>query len=153
MTQNGFDKLVEELQTLKNIDRLKIIDSIVTAREYGDLSENAEYHAARERQSFIEGRISDLEDKISKAHVILSNPKSEFITFGCTVVLNDENTDEIHTYRIVGSHEANIKEGLLSVASPVAQSLIGKKKGDGIDVRTPIGMKFYTIKDVLCQDI
>lgn len=149
MTPRGFEKLVEELNHLKNIERPKIIESIAEAREHGDLSENAEYHAAREKQSFIEGRVAELESKLSRADVIdISATQGDHITFGATVILRDDETNEVHQYRIVGSDESNVREGLLSITSPLARSLIGKKAEEDIDVPAPGGNKCFVIQDV-----
>lgn len=149
MTQKGYDKLLEELSHLKNIDRPAIIQAIAEAREHGDLSENAEYHAARERQSFIEGRVAELESKLSRADVIdITAAQGDHVTFGATVVLRDDETNEVHKYRIVGSDESDIRQGLLSITSPLARSLIGKKAEDDIDVPAPGGNKCFIIQDV-----
>lgn len=149
MTPRGFEKLVEELNHLKNVDRPAIIQAIADAREHGDLSENAEYHAARERQSFIEGRVAELESKVSRADIIdISSSQGDHITFGATVVLRDDETNEVHKYRIVGSDESDIREGLLSITSPLARSLIGKKADEDIDVPAPGGNKCFVIQDV-----
>jgi len=146
MTQTGFDRLQEELRHLKHIERPSVITAIADAREHGDLSENAEYHAAKERQGFIEGRILELEDKISRADIIdVSRLKGSDIKFGVTVTLIDEDTEETHKYQIVGGDEADIKKGLLSITSPLARALIGKKVDDLIEVTTPGGSKAYSI--------
>ncbi len=146
MTPEGLTSLEEELKTLKSQGRPAVIQAIAEAREHGDLSENAEYHAARERQSFIEGRIAELEDLISRAQVIDSSTMTgETVRFGAWVTLADETTDEESTYRIVGAHEADIKGGLLSVAAPLARALIGKEVGDMVEVNTPSGPKGYEI--------
>ena len=149
MTAGGFEALEEELKRLKTIERPSIIKAIEAAREHGDLSENAEYHAARERQSFTEGRLAELEDVISRADVI--DPKSisgKVIRFGATVRLADEDTDEISTYQIVGTHESDIAKGKLSITSPLARALIGKTVGDSAEVTTPGGGKSYEIMKV-----
>ncbi|MDP4725542.1 MAG: transcription elongation factor GreA, partial [Alphaproteobacteria bacterium] len=123
--------------------------AIADAREHGDLGENAEYHAAKEKQSFIEGRIAELEDKVSRAEVIdLSKISGSDIKFGATIQLVDDDTDELHTYQIVGSDESDVKKGLLSITSPLARALIGKKVDDSIEVITPNGGKAYTIQEV-----
>ena len=146
MTTEGFQKLQAELTHLKTVERHAVIKAISEAREHGDLSENAEYHAARERQGFIEGRIKELEDKIARAEVIDINSLSgQSIAFGATVTLNDEETGEEITYQIVGADEADIKQGLLSIQSPLARALIGKAKGDSCDINTPKGQKSYEI--------
>ena len=145
MTRAGFVALDEELKTLKTIDRPAIIRDIAEARAHGDLSENAEYHAARERQSFIEGRIKELEGLISRAEVIDPAKFSGSIKFGATVTLVDEDSDEERTYQIVGETEADIERGLLNIRSPLARALIGKDEGDSVEVRTPGGDKSYEI--------
>jgi transcription elongation factor GreA len=152
MTQRGYDSLYVELKQLKTVERPSVIQAIADAREHGDLSENAEYHAARERQGFIEGRIAELEDKLSRAEVIdISKMIGEtlgFVKFGATVRLMDEDTSEPHTYQIVGSDESDVRKGLLSITSPLARALIGKKVDDGIEVTTPNGSKAYTIQEI-----
>lgn len=152
MTKGGFDRLEQELQHLKNVERLAVIKAIAAAREHGDLSENAEYHAAKEKQSFIEGRIVELEDKVSRADVIdVSKISGDDIKFGATVRLCDDDTDEEATYQIVGSDESDVKKGLLSITSPLARALIGKKADDSVEVITPNGSKAYTILEVRYQ--
>lgn len=149
MTESGYLRLQEELKNLKTVERPAIIQAIASAREHGDLSENAEYHAARERQSFTEGRISELEDKISRAQVIdVSKLDGDSVKFGATVTVADEETDEESTYQIVGELEADIASGLLSVTSPMARALIGKTVGDSVEVSTPRGVKDYEIVKV-----
>lgn len=149
MTPEGFESLEAELKRLKEVERPSIIRAIAEAREHGDLSENAEYHAARERQSFTEGRILELEDKLSRAMVIdASTLSGNEIKFGAVVELADEDTDEEVKYRIVGTDEADIKQGLLSVTAPLARALIGKAVGDSIEVETPGGTKAYEILKV-----
>ncbi len=149
MTEGGFIALRDELHHLKGTERPNVIKAISDAREHGDLSENAEYHAAKEKQSFIEGRISELEDKVSRAEVIdLSKISGSDIKFGATIQLIDDDTDEMHTYQIVGSDEADVKKGLLSITSPLARALIGKRADDSIEVITPNGGKAYTIQEV-----
>lgn len=149
MTRKGFDRLNEELRHLKAVERPSIIKAIADAREHGDLSENAEYHAARERQGFIEGRISELEDKVSRAEIIdPAKISGDEIKFGASVTLHDEDTDEVVEYQIVGSDESDIKNGLLSITAPLARALIGKKIKDAIEVTTPSGSKAYTVKKV-----
>ncbi len=149
MTTGGYDGLKSELQTLKTNDRPAVIKAIAEAREHGDLSENAEYHAARDRQSFIEGRIAEIEDKISRADVIdVSKLSGKTVRFGATVTIADEETDEETTYQIVGEHEADIADGRLSVAAPIARALIGKSVGDSVEVVTPRGQKDYEIVKV-----
>ena len=149
MTTGGYDRLVDELKHLKTVERPQVIRAIAEAREHGDLSENAEYHAARDRQGFIEGRLAELEDKLSRAEVIdVSSLKGGVVRFGATVRIIDEDTDKKTTYQIVGADEADIGSGLLSVISPLARALIGKKKGDSAEVSTPGGHKFYDIVSV-----
>ena len=149
MTADGYARLQEEMKRLKSVDRPAVIRAIAEARTHGDLSENAEYHAARERQSFIEGRLGELEDKIARAEVIdVSKLSGSLIKFGATVTLADEETDEEQTFRIVGEDEADIKLGKLSYSSPIAKALIGKSEGDVAEVRTPGGVKEFEIVDV-----
>jgi transcription elongation factor GreA len=146
MTAPGLLRLEQELRQLKSVERPAIIRAIAEARSHGDLSENAEYHAARERQSFLEGRVLELEDIISSAEVI--DPASlsgEHVKFGAHITLVDEETDKEVAYQIVGVHEADIKLGLLSVSSPLAKALIGKKPGDSISVPAPSGDRTYEI--------
>ncbi len=149
MTERGFTSLEGELKQLKHTDRQEVIKAIAEAREHGDLSENAEYHAARERQSFIEGRILELEDKISRAEVIdPSKLSGKQIKFGATVTLIDEDTDDKVVYQIVGEFEADIAKGKISITSPVARALIGKSQGANVEVVTPRGSKVYEIVKV-----
>ena len=149
MTAEGYNRLREELKRLKTIDRPAIIRAIAEARTHGDLSENAEYHTARERQSFIEGRVMELEDKIARAEVIdVSKLSGSAIKFGAKVKLADEETDEEQTFQIVGEDEADVSRGLLSVTSPLARALIGKNIGDSVEVTTPRGAKSYEIVTV-----
>lgn len=146
MTADGLKNLETELRTLKNEERPAVIRAIATAREHGDLKENAEYHAARERQSFIEGRVAELESIISYAEVIDHTAFSgDVVRFGATVMLADEETDEEKTYQIIGQHEANIEKGLMSVTSPLGRALIGKSLGDSAVVNAPGGIKSYEI--------
>ena len=149
MTAEGFARLEEEAKHLKFVERPAIIKAIAEAREHGDLSENAEYHAARERQSFIEGRLAELEDRVARAEVIdVSKLSGSLVKFGATVTLGDEETDEEQTFQIVGEDEADIKDGRLSVTSPLARALIGKGKGDSVEVSTPRGAKSYEVVTV-----
>jgi transcription elongation factor GreA len=149
MTADGYSRLQSEIKRLKSIERPAIIRAIAEARTHGDLSENAEYHAARERQSFIEGRLMDLEDRVARAEVIdTSKLSGSIIKFGATVTLADEETDEEQTFTIVGEDEADIKYGRLSVTSPLARALIGKGKGDSVEVSTPRGAKSYEVVTV-----
>ena len=149
MTGEGLKSLEDELRRLRGEERPAVIKAIEVAREHGDLSENAEYHAARDRQSFIEGRLAELEDMISRADVI--DPKTlsgKIVRFGATVKLADEDTDEESTYQIVGSHEADVESGRLSLTSPLARALIGKTVHDSVEVTTPGGSKSYEILKV-----
>ena len=150
LTRRGADKLQEELQRLKSVDRPKVIQAIAEAREHGDLKENAEYHAAREQQGFIEGRIQDIEGKLSNAQIIdvTSLENTGKVVFGATVDLVDEDSGEEMTYQIVGEDEADIKQSLISVSSPIARALIGKQEGDVAVVQAPGGEKNYEIVEV-----
>ena len=145
MTRRGHAALEAELKHLKSEERPAIIKAIAEAREHGDLSENAEYHSAREKQSFIEGRIKELEGTLGLAEVIDPTKLNGAVKFGATVSLVDEDTDEEKTWQIVGEHEANIENGLLNIKSPIARALIGKEEGDSVEVRTPGGEKSYEI--------
>ena len=147
--RDGLERLQEELKQLKSVERPEVIRAIAEAREHGDLSENAEYHAARDRQSFIEGRVGELEDVISRAEVIdPSMIDGSTVTFGTTIVLADEDTDEESTYIIVGPYEADISKSLMSTSSPIARALIGKRVGDSAEVTTPRGAKSYEILSI-----
>jgi transcription elongation factor GreA len=149
MTLEGYTRLQEELKRLKTTERPNIIKAIAEARDHGDLSENAEYHAARERQGFIEGRIMELEDKIARTEVIdVSKLSGKVVKFGAKVTLADEDTDEEQTFQIVGEDEADVSQGLLSVTSPLARALIGKGKGESVEVSTPRGAKSYEVVKV-----
>jgi transcription elongation factor GreA len=149
ITGEGLIRLQEELKRLKTIERPAVIRALEEARTHGDLSENAEYHAARERQSFIEGRVAELEDKIRRAEVIdVSKLSGNAIKFGATIGLVDVDTDEEVTYQIVGAEESDITAGRLSVTSPLARALIGKEVGDTVEVSTPRGSKVYEILEV-----
>jgi transcription elongation factor GreA len=149
MTADGYARLEEELRHLKTVERPAIIRAIAEARDHGDLSENAEYHAARERQSFIEGRVGELEDKIARAEVIdPSKLSGKDVKFGATVTLVDEDTDEKASYQIVGPDESDIAAKRLSVSSPLARALIGKTVGDSVEVTTPSGSKSYEVVKV-----
>ena len=148
LTSRGFKELDAELKTLKSEDRPAVIKAIAEAREHGDLSENAEYHAAREKQSFIEGRIKELEAIIGLADVIDVAKMSGTVKFGATVKLVDEDTDEEKTYQIVGEPEANIEKNLLNIKSPIARALIGKEEGDSVEVKAPGGDKSYEILEI-----
>ncbi len=149
MTADGFRRLETELKHLKTVERPAVIKAIAEAREHGDLSENAEYHAARERQSFIEGRVLELEDRISRAQVIdTAGLSGDTVKFGAKVTLVDEDTEEEATYQIVGQYEADIGEGRLSITAPLARALIGKVVGDSVEVAAPGGSKAYEILDI-----
>jgi transcription elongation factor GreA len=149
MTAPGLKTLEEELNQLKNVERHEIIKHIAEARAHGDLSENAEYHAAKEKQSFIEGRVIELEDMIGRADVIdISKMSGTSVKFGATVTLADEDTDEKKKYQIVGDHEADIKKGRISISSPIARALIGKSKGDTVEVAAPGGARSYEVLKV-----
>lgn len=149
MTPRGMTALQTELKHLKSEERPAIIRAIAEAREHGDLSENAEYHSAREKQSFIEGRIKELEGLISLADVIDPAKLSGAIKFGATVTIIDEETEEEKTYQIVGEQEADIENGLLNIRSPIARALIGKEEGDSVEVRTPGGTRDYEVAAVV----
>ena len=148
ITPTGNTALEAELKLLKSEERPAIIRAIAEAREHGDLSENAEYHSAREKQSFIEGRIKELEAILSLVEVIDPKSLSGSIKFGATVTVVDEETDEEKTWQIVGEHEANIEKGLLNVKSPLARALIRKDVGDSVEVRTPGGEKSYEVLNI-----
>jgi transcription elongation factor GreA len=146
MTAEGLARLEEELRHLKSNERPAVIRAIAEARTHGDLSENAEYHAARERQSFIEGRVAELEAIIAAAEVIdISKLSGNQVVFGAKVTLVDEETEEERTWQIVGTHEADIKKGLISISSPLARAILGKKVGDVVEVSAPGGAKTYEI--------
>ena len=150
LTVNGAEKLKEELHRLKTVDRPRVIQAIAEARAHGDLSENAEYHAAKEQQSFIEGRIAEVDSKLSNAQII--DPKTVNaegrVVFGATVQLLDEDSGKEITYQIVGDDEANIAQGMVSISSPIARALIGKESGESVEVRVPDGTRHYEIIDV-----
>ena len=148
LTRAGQTALSDELKQLKTVERPSVIKAIAEAREHGDLSENAEYHAAREKQSFIEGRVKELEGILSLAEVIDPARLSGAIKFGATVTLVDEDTDEEKVYQIVGEPEADIEAGKLNVKSPLARALIGKEEGDSVEVKTPGGEKSYEVLKV-----
>ena len=146
MTQQGYNRLLAEHETLK-VESRSVIEAIAEARGHGDLSENAEYHAARERQSFIVGRMAELNYKITHAEIIdIAKLSSSVVIFGATVEIVDEDTDEVHLYQIVGADESDVKRKLISILSPLARALIGKKVGDSITVLTPKGEKNYTLE-------
>jgi transcription elongation factor GreA len=150
MTPRGYARLQEELRNMKSVERPAVIRALEEARSHGDLAENAEYHAAKERQSFIEGRVAELEDKLARAEVIdVGKLSGSVVRFGATVTLADEDTDERATYQIVGADEGDISKGLLSLVSPLARALIGKSKGDSVEVSAPGGSKAYEIVRVV----
>lgn len=149
MTAGGYQSLDDELKRLKSIERPSVIAAISEARSHGDLSENAEYHAAKERQGWIEGRIAEIEDKISRAQVIdVSKLSGSQVKFGATVTVVDEDTEEEGRYQLVGEHEADVREGRVSITSPIARAMIGKEQGDVVEVNTPGGVKAYEILKV-----
>ncbi len=154
MTKNGFAALEAELKNLKSVERPAVIEAIAEARAHGDLSENAEYHAARERQSFIEGRIKELEAAVSLAHVIDPTTMSgDTVKFGATVLIADEEDDSEMKIQIVGAYESNADHGRISITAPLAKGLIGKSIGDSAEVRTPSGVKRYEIVEVTYVEI
>ena len=149
MTGEGYHSLDDELKRLKTQERPAVIAAISEAREHGDLSENAEYHAAKDRQGWIEGRIAEIEDKIARAQIIdVSKLSGAQVKFGATVSVIDEDTEEKARYQIVGEHEADVRSGKVSIASPIARAMIGKEKGDVVEVNTPGGVKAYEIVKV-----
>ena len=149
MTAGGYQALDDELKRLKTVERPSVIAAIAEAREHGDLSENAEYHAAKERQGWIEGQIAEIEDKLARAQVIdVSKLSGSQVKFGATVSLVDEDTEEEARYQIVGEHEADVKKGRLSLTSPLARTMIGKEPGEVVEVQTPGGTKSYEILKV-----
>jgi transcription elongation factor GreA len=149
MTAGGYKALEDEITHLKSVERPSVIAAISEARAHGDLSENAEYHAAKERQAFIEGRVMELEDKLSRAEVIdISKLSGKTVKFGATVSLVDEDTDKKVKYQIVGDLEADLKKGLISISSPIARALIGKSAGDTVEVAAPGGARSYEILKV-----
>lgn len=149
MTAAGYERLQEEIRHLKTVERPSIIEQIAEARSHGDLSENAEYHAAREKQSFIEGRLLDLEDKLSRADVIdTSKMNGNVVKFGAFVKVVDEDTDNEQSFQIVGEYEADIEKGLLALTAPLPRALIGKAVGDSVEVSTPKGSKSYELLEV-----
>lgn len=149
VTKKGFDRLSAELNDLKKVQRPNVIEAIAVAREHGDLKENAEYHAAREQQSFIEGRIQELEAVTGRAQIIdPSTMSGSSVKFGATVTIVNEETDEEKTYQIVGDYEADLDSGKISISSPIAKGLIGKSEGDSVVIRTPKGAGDYEILKV-----
>jgi transcription elongation factor GreA len=146
MTSSGHQAMLEEIKHLKSVERPRIIKAITEARSHGDLSENAEYHAAKDQQGWIEARVAELEDKVSRAEVIdVTKLSGDTVKFGAFVTLVDEDNDEQSVYQIVGEFEADVKKGKISVTSPIARAIIGKKKGDSVEVMTPGGGKSYEI--------
>ena len=146
MTGEGYQSLDDELKRLKTLERPTVIAAIAEARLHGDLSENAEYHAAKDRQGWIEGRIAEIEDKIARAQIIdVSKLSGAQVKFGATVSVVDEDTEESARYQIVGEHEADVRSGKISIASPIARAMIGKESGDVVEVNTPGGVKAYEI--------
>ena len=149
MTGEGYQSLDDELKRLKTLERPTVIAAIAEARLHGDLSENAEYHAAKDRQGWIEGRIAEIEDKIARAQIIdVSKLSGDQVKFGATVSVVDEDTEESARYQIVGEHEADVRSGKISIASPIARAMIGKESGETIEVNTPGGVKAYEIVKV-----
>ncbi len=149
VTKNGYEKLSAELKHLKTVARQEVIEAIAAAREHGDLKENAEYHAAREQQSFIEGRIKELDAVTGRAQIIdPATLSGKTVKFGATVTLVDEETDDEETYQIVGDYESDMTSGKLSISAPVARALIGKSEGDSVSVKTPKGKSDYEILKV-----
>lgn len=149
MTAEGHAAMMEEVRYLKTVERPRIIKAIEEARSHGDLSENAEYHAAKEQQGWIEARVAELEDKLSRAEVIdISKLSGDTVKFGARVTLIDEETEDETSYQIVGEFEADVKKGKISISSPIARAIIGKKKGDSVEVNTPGGGKSYEIAKV-----
>jgi transcription elongation factor GreA len=152
MTEAGHAAMLNEIKHLKAVERPRIIKAIEEARSHGDLSENAEYHAAKEQQGWLEARVAELEDKISRAEIIdVSKLSGDTVKFGAKVTLVDEDTDEEAAYQIVGEFEADVKKGKISIASPIARAIIGKRKGDSVEVNTPGGGKSYEILSVRWQ--
>ena len=149
MTAEGYQALDEELKRLKTVERPAVIAAIGEARAHGDLSENAEYHAAKDRQGWIEGQIAEIEDRMARAQVIdVSKLSGKQVKFGATVSVVDEDTEEKARYQIVGEHEANVKAGKVSITSPIARAMIGKESGETVEVNTPSGVKAYEITKV-----
>ena len=146
MTAGGFAALDEELKRLKTVERPAVIGAISEARSHGDLSENAEYHAAKDRQGWIEGRIAEIEDRMARAQIIdVTKLSGAQVKFGATVTVVDEDTEEKSRYQIVGEHEADVKDGRISVTSPLSRAMIGKEVGEVVEVNTPGGVKAYEI--------
>jgi transcription elongation factor GreA len=149
MTPEGYQRLQEELKHLIRVERPRVVQDIAEARDHGDLSENAEYDAAKERQGFVEGRIAEINGKMARAQVIdVSTIDTDKVVFGATVTVYDDESESESTYRIVGEDESDIKQGLISVSSPVAKALIGHRIGDEVQVRVPSGIRIYEIIDI-----
>lgn len=149
MTPEGYQRLQEELKHLIRVERPRVVQDIAEARDHGDLSENAEYDAAKERQGFVEGRIAEINGKMARAQVIdVSNLDTDKVVFGATVTVYDDESENESTYRIVGEDESDIKQGLISVSSPVAKALIGHRIGDEVQIRVPSGIRIYEIIDI-----
>jgi len=149
ISKEGMDKLEIELKNLRNVERVNVIKSIAEARAHGDLSENAEYHAAKEKQGFIEAKIRELEDKISRAEIIdISQVRGEQVKYGASIKLLDEDTDKEIVYKIVSEYEADVSKGMISIASPLAKALIGKKGDESLEFNTPKGIRYYKILSV-----
>ena len=149
MTPEGYQRLQEELKHLIRVERPRVVQDIAAARDHGDLSENAEYHAAKERQGFVEGRIAEINGKMARAQVIdVSTIETDKVVFGATVTVYDDESESESTYRIVGEDESDIKQGLISVSSPVAKALIGHRVDDEVQVKVPSGIRIYEIIDI-----
>lgn len=149
MTPEGYQRLQEELKHLIRVERPRVVQDIAEARDHGDLSENAEYDAAKERQGFVEGRIAEINGKMARAQVIdVSTIDTDKVVFGATVTVYDDESESESTYRIVGEDESNIKQGLLSISSPVAKALVGHRIGDEVQIRVPSGIRIYEIIDI-----
>lgn len=144
ITPEGYNQLMIELKRLISVERPEVIEAIATAREFGDIAENTEYHVARERQSFIEGRINELEDRLANSQVVdIAEIKTDTVAFGATVKIVDEDTDEVYTYSLLGDAESDVVNGKISVSSPLGRALLGKKVGDSADMNTPVGKTRY----------
>lgn len=149
ITREGYEALEREHKKLKTVDRPAIIQAIAEARAHGDLKENAEYHAAKEKQSFIEGRIKEVENVLASADIIdVASLSGVVVKFGAKVKIVDEDTEDEHVYRIVGEYEADLNQGKIALTAPIARALIGKKVDESVEVKTPKGLKYYTIVDV-----
>jgi len=149
MTPEGYQRLQEELKHLIRVERPRVVQDIAEARDHGDLSENAEYDAAKERQGFVEGRIAEINGKMARAQVIdVSDIDTDKVVFGATVTVYDDESESESTYRIVGEDESDIKQGLISISSPVAKALIGHRIGDEVQIKVPSGVRIYEIIDI-----